>query len=201
LNNIAFNDYGFDDVINVFKRENKKCWEKMAQMRNSSLCSICSAKASRFYILKRVVVSDAHCAVLINDCWISFKLLNFYLRRLTTVQKMSYKISKFSESLVSIINRKFMKSKKINSLYESVKGTVFDKFQPVLNLYDLNDPNSVLNKNNVNPLVSRCLCRRYIRLVGDTILTPLDRVVSSSKSATFSLGSLSQKLVDKHKAA
>lgn len=123
LRRATFNSYGFDDVVGEFRKANQKCWTKMAQIRNSSLCSICSGRASTFYSRSKAIITDKHCASLIDNCWISFKILNFYIRRVEVIKELTDTLVTNYSDMVTITNPKFLISEKVEEITRIVKRT------------------------------------------------------------------------------
>ena len=106
----------FISIIESFRttdnihRTLQKCWTKMAQVRASSLCSICSARSTLYFGSKKALVREEDCESILTECSDSFTtILNF-------VEK--------SEPFLSILNHIIVSKFQDNSMETPIKRII-----------------------------------------------------------------------------
>ena len=52
-----------------------KCWDKMINVRSSSICSTCSGRSDIFFINNKAALGESACSSIIKECSYSFKLM------------------------------------------------------------------------------------------------------------------------------
>jgi len=73
------------NITEKYAASNEKCWNKMIQMRSSSLCSSCSGRANLFFSKNRANIYHRTCSYVIKDCWFSFKVASQYFKTLSSL--------------------------------------------------------------------------------------------------------------------
>jgi hypothetical protein len=181
--------------LNQFRNANQFCWNKMASIRNSSLCSTCSGSSIHYFVNGKANVEEQVCKAVISDCWLSFRLMTRYLTQLADIGTLQHLETTYGSDIIRISNKDRISVRRAKEIMNR-----FDKSK-IYFLLDGYNPSKIQQddrERRINALITRTLCRRFVRLHGITVLEKLDHAIDG-EGILASLGNLTQLLVDKHR--
>jgi hypothetical protein len=156
-------------------RSLNKCWRKMAGLRSSGLCAICSGRHSSFIEAEKVLISKETCDEFLTQCAGPFRLITDFVI-------LAHKIS---EAIIDILDaNKYpqlnMASKDIDQLAKRIKRTGISR---LIAKY-LNDK---------NPVLSAELCSTTISVSKRPFALQLAKLLSKFDFEKFNLFNLNLK--------
>ena len=193
-----FSGLGVQDPGNVFASSNIKCWNKMANVRNSALCSTCSARSGAFFWENKANLDQKTCDLVFSDCWQSFKgLISFFLKLRGSGNLKNWGET-FGPALVKVTNPNYLDSAKINEMNSAMAKNQLAQY--FLTYDPAKEQTSNTEAAAKYQLVHRELCKRFVRLVDKTFVEMLDEAMTEDV-CLFSLGDVTGELVNRHRAA
>ena len=172
----------------------KKCWSKMSQIRNSVLCTTCSGESYRYFVNKKANVAESVCHRILGDCWANFRQLTMYTSRLLSIYELNKMQKEYGKELIRISGSRmyWFSVKKLHEEMAKVKINFLVKnYSPYSSKMDQKE-------KKTSRMITRALCRRFIKLQGETVLSQLDKAIAGNQFEA-SLGDLTSKLVGMHR--
>ena len=169
---IYFNRFTSRATVEIFDQENLKCWNKMIEVRQKSLCATCSSRSSQFFINDSVVVAPHVCINIVTECRESFTNLVNYMKDVENLDKLVI----MSEDTNRIIDFSQMLAKYKVIMSQSNKNKWWDSmFGQISKSVDLTDD----LKAKADSALSRYICSMSLSLVGIPLIETLDNISNS----------------------
>jgi hypothetical protein len=151
-----------------FKQSFDRCWEKMIQIRSSSVCSTCSGRSAIFFEGEKGLVKSSDCIAILDQCTQSFQL-TFDL--FVDVKLLMAKLSEFSSSLgkTSVSSSHQETVAKLNAFVTQVTES---KIQSSVNLY-------IQAASRKDSPEANTLCAKLVKLSEKTFIEELASVAAS----------------------
>ena len=179
----------------TFREENQKCWAKMSKLRNSALCSTCSGRSHQYFLNQKANMAEDTCQAVIDDCWKSFKFLNQYFTRMRYIARLKKLPKRFGKDLIIMEDKGIVYLDRISKINRKFRqNNIF----MLINTYDLSAANPSATQQIINRVLTRTLCRRFIKIQGKTIIRRLDEVISGGHMVVH-LGKLAKFLIKKQR--
>ena len=176
-----FNTFISHATIESFAQENLKCWNKMINLRQTSLCATCSSRSSEFFIENHVVVAPDVCIDIVTECRESFTNLVNYMKdvenldKLVTMSEDTNRIIDFSQILAKY---KVIMSQSIkNKWWDTVFGKITKSADLTVDL-----------KAKADSALFRYICSMSLNLVSIPLIETIDNI-SSSQSVNLQIES------------
>ena len=169
----------------LYEQLSTQCWNKMIQVRNAALCSICSGSSSSYFSESRANIDQQACDNVIGDCFRFFKRTNRYFINLVKFDSLVNLIKTKAgdiiefEGLEQIDIRKAAELRKELGTHES-EGKVDRLYSSV--------------KDKEQRMAKKC-CERFLSIHGDPWVEILDDSICNDKPFRVELMPLGKKLV------
>lgn len=184
----SLNTADLKDLLERIKASRKdrsvnKCWRKMANLRSSGLCAICSGRHSSFIEAEKVLISKQTCDAFLTQCAEPFKLITDFVM-------LAHKISAaFKDNLDADKNPQLgQASEEIDKLAKRIKRTDLSRL-------------IVKYLSNKNPVLSAELCSKTISVSKRPFALRLARLLSEFDFKKFKVFNRNLKNTLKSRAA
>ena len=196
LNNSIFYTYNEPNMVEKFASANKKCWDRMVQLRNAAVCSTCSGRSRVFFMKQKANMDQATCSSIMNDCYISFKMANRYFKTLAGFSLVS-DIKEILEGSLIKFKHLSMINKKVARKFVKMMGKEKMRYF-TLDRYFKNKRNLTSEELKEKDRLARVLCKRFLSIQGYPWIRYLDSVIkrSNHQSMHIELTELGQQLID-----
>lgn len=162
----------------------QKCAEKMAHIRSSSLCSICSGRFMHYLNGNKAIISDDVCDDVLDSCASSFEQLMQFLEGMT----------RFANGLRSTVKWRWFSSNELLRTTENM-ASLTERIKN-LKISDLID--DFLKSHKIDSQISRELCSRLINVASESFFTQIDRILKRFRLDLFKkMKSTLKKQIDK----
>lgn len=195
----AFFGYGIEHVDTVFSAANSRCWNKLANLRSSALCSTCSDSSQSFFFDSKANMDQQSCDLVFNDCWQAFKILQIWIERMAISGVLKDWVALFGSEIIRISNPGFFDLEKVRRIFKAMEENSFGHVGVLFEEYDPFKTHTTEDEKKLSAIIRRELCRKFVKLVGHSIIEILDSAISLDQSQV-SLGSVTEALVARHRA-
>ena len=194
-------DDKFTKVFNSFQTNRgladntRQCWEKMASIRSSSLCSICSARHQLFTKETKGLVAQSDCDSILQVCALSFEHIFEFSRN---IENLMSDIAK-SQSGHGAKNTEDIVLRKILAKFTTFNREIQQNhILQSINRFMARDPSDAENC----PAKIADLCSRLVRVFEEPFIKSMhDLLAGKNQEFSFSIYSklLASNLSDKEK--
>jgi hypothetical protein len=153
-----------------FTEENSKCWKKMAKVRQSTLCPVCSGRSEKYFLNNLALLDSDYCSSIVKACSSSFAYLISYLKAVASVGPLLHLENQLGEVLVLSGEKESINVTQAQILVNEFKEEMLPQ---ILGSQDLEKDLSGKNDG----VLSRWICRLALKLHGSTLLSKLDQIV------------------------